>query len=108
MNTINGDGEIKVQQSVSRQITFVLLGAALILLVPLVAMQFTNEVAWSVFDFVVAGVLLVGTGLIYVVSARTVRNAQYRYVLGAVLAVALVVVWVELAVGLFGTRFAGT
>jgi hypothetical protein len=37
-----------------------------------------------------------------------VRNAQYRFVLGAVLAVALLLVWAELAVGIFGTPFAGT
>ena len=38
-------------------------GAALMLLLPLVAMQFTDEVNWSETDFIVAGALIGGTGL---------------------------------------------
>jgi hypothetical protein len=34
-----------------------------LLLIPLIAMQFTNEVNWTLFDFVVAGFIL-GTGFI--------------------------------------------
>jgi hypothetical protein len=42
----------------------VALATAFILLVPLVAMQFTDEVDWGVADFVAAGVLLGGAGLL--------------------------------------------
>ena len=108
MKTMSGDGKFKAEQQVSKQMMFVVLGAAIILLVPLLTMQFTNEVAWGLFDFAVAGALLVGTGVIYVLGARMVSNAQYRVVLGVVLALALLLVWAELAVGIIGTRFAGT
>jgi hypothetical protein len=108
MKTMIGDGEFKVKQTVAKRIILVVLAAALILLVPLLAMQFTDEVAWDLADFAVAGALLVGTGVIYVLSARMVSNARYRVVLGLALAVALFLVWAELAVGIFGTPFAGT
>jgi hypothetical protein len=84
------------------------LATAAILLVPLVAMRFTNEVNWTVGDFLVAGVLLGGTGLAYVLLARRTRQAKRRIAIGAALLVALVLVWVELAVGIFGTSLAGT
>lgn len=108
MKTMSGDGKFKVEQPVFKQLMFIVLGAALILLLPLLAMQFTDEAAWDLFDFAIAGVLLLGTGVIYVLSARMVRTARYRVVLGLALAVALFLVWAELAVGIFGTPFAGT
>lgn len=81
---------------------------ALLLLIPLIAMQLTNEVKWSAFDFVVAGVLLLGTGLLCELVLRTVRNIRYRIALCFVLLTALFLIWAELAVGVFGTRFAGS
>lgn len=108
MKTMNGDGIFGLKGAVSRQILIIVLGAALLLMIPLLAMQLTDEVAWNLFDFAVAGVLLVGTGVAYVLAARVVNNARYRVVLGAVLVVALAVVWAELAVGVFGTPFAGS
>ena len=95
-------------QPVSKQIAFVLLGAASILLVPLLAMQFTDEVKWDLRDFAVAGALLIGTGVIYVLSASLMKNAQNRIILGLALGLTLFLVWAELAVGIFGTPFAGT
>jgi hypothetical protein len=108
MNAMSGDGKIKLVQPVWKQVKLVALATALILLIPLVAMQFTKEVAWNVFDFAVAGVLLGGTGLMYVFAARMIRNAQHRFVVGAVLAVALLLVWAELAVGIIGSPLAGS
>jgi hypothetical protein len=44
--------------------------AALILLLPLIAMQFTDEVVWDVTDFAVFGALLVGVGVTFEFAAR--------------------------------------
>lgn len=86
----------------------IVLAVALLLLIPFIAMQFTNEVNWGPFDFVVAGVLLLGTGLVCELVLRMVKNTGYRIVvLGAIL-LALFLVWAELAVGIFGTPFAGS
>jgi len=80
----------------------------ILLLIPLIAMQFTNEVDWDIFDFVVMGVLLSGTGFLCELVLRKVKNTQNRIIIcGAVLFV-FFLIWVELAVGIFGTPFAGS
>jgi hypothetical protein len=79
-----------------------------LLLIPLVAMQFTNEVNWSGFDFLVAGVLLLGTGLLVEGVLRTVKTKSKRLLLVSALLLLLALIWIELAVGLFGTPFAGS
>ena len=79
-----------------------------LLLTPLMAMQFTNEVNWNLADFVVAGVLLLGTSLICEVVMRKVKETNHRIILCAAILVALLLIWIELAVGLFGTPFAGS
>ena len=86
----------------------IVVAVAVLLLVPFVAMRFTNEVNWSPFDFVVAGVLLLGTGLACEFVLRVVKKTQYRIALCAAILLMLFVVWAELAVGLIGTRFAGS
>lgn len=86
----------------------IVLVVALLLLIPFIAMQFTQEVTWSVFDFIVAGVLLLGTGLMCELVLRTVQKTKHRIALCAILLSALVLVWLELAVGIFGTPFAGS
>lgn len=102
MKTMSGNDEFQVKHSVTKNVLFVVLGAALILLVPLVAMQFTDEMAWDLADFVLAGALLVGTGLTYVMLARKLSNTRHRAIVGVVFALALFLVWVELAVGIIG------
>jgi hypothetical protein len=54
------------------------------LLLPLVAMQITDEVDWGLADFVFAGALLGGTGLLLELAARKPRNIAYR---GAAIAI---------------------
>ena len=108
MKTMTGNGDVQVRPPVAKRVLLILLVTASILMVPLVAMQFTNEVAWDGFDFVVAGVLLAGTGLMYEVVTRNVSNSRYRNIAVIALVLALVLVWMELAVGIFGSPFAGS
>lgn len=75
---------------------------AFILLIPLVAMQLTNEVNWNLVDFVVAGVLLFGAGLSYELIARKGSNIVYRVAVGIAVATALLLIWIDLAVGIAG------
>lgn len=81
---------------------------ALLLLIPWIAMKFTDEVKWNWFDFLVAGTLLLGTGLMCEVVLRTAKKIQYRIAICAVILFLLFIVWAELAVGIIGTRFAGS
>jgi hypothetical protein len=75
---------------------------ACVLLVPLVAMQFTGEVAWTVSDFIFAGVLIYGTGRAYQLVAANAGGISYRAALGLALAAAFILVWTVGAVGVIG------
>jgi hypothetical protein len=78
--------------------------AALFLLIPLVAMQFTREVVWSVADFLVAGGLIGGTGLALEAVARTSADTRHRAAAAVAIGTALALVWVNLAVGFIGAE----
>ena len=92
----------------NKRLTGILLTATSILLLPLIAMQFTAEVDWDLFDFLVAGFLLYGTGLTIELVLRKVKDNQKRLILCAAILGVLFLVWAELAVGIFGTPFAGS
>jgi hypothetical protein len=79
------------------------LVTGILLLVPWVAMQFTDHVVWSLFDFIVAGALLFGTGLTYELIARKGAIA-YRAAIGIALAAAFILIWMNLAVGMIGSE----
>ena len=85
-----------------------LLTVAILLLIPLIAMQFTAEVNWTPYDFVVAGFLLIGTGLIFDLVIRKIKNIKSRIAISLVLLIALLLIWAELAVGIFGTPLSGS
>lgn len=83
----------------NKVIVWIALATGIILLIPLTAMQFTSEVVWTLADFVIAGGLLFGTGLAFVLTAR--RTRKYRAIIAIVLAAAFLYIWAELAVGIF-------
>ena len=78
------------------------------LAIPLVAMQFTNEVDWTLSDFVTAGVLLLSTGLAIELVIRYLKAGALRTIILVVILLVLFLIWAELAVGIFGTPFAGS
>lgn len=92
----------------NKRLIGILLGIVSLLLIPFIAMQFTNEVKWTLLDFVVMGMLLLGTGLLCELVMRKVRNIKYRIAICAVVIIAFLAVWAELAVGIFGTPLAGS
>jgi hypothetical protein len=92
----------------NKRLMAIIAFVGILLLIPLVAMQFTSEVNWSRFDFLLAGVLLLGTGLLVEGVLRTVKTKSKRLLLVSVILLILALIWVELAVGLFGTPFAGS
>jgi hypothetical protein len=68
---------MKSRRSANRPAVRVALATAFILLLPLVAMQVTDEVDWGLADFVLAGALLAGSGLLLELAARKARNIAY-------------------------------
>ena len=98
-NTENGGG-----RRGSRMRIAAWAAAALLLLLPLVAMQFTDEVVWDVTDFAFAGALLVGTGVTFELAARKTGDNAYRAAVGVALAAAFILIWVNGAVGIIGSE----
>ncbi len=86
---------------------FLIATAGLILSVPLIAIQFTKEVNWGLLDFTIIGILLFGTACAIELILRKVKTLQSRIILCTVVLALLFLTWAELAVGIFGTPFAG-
>jgi hypothetical protein len=93
---------MKKQGSFSRSIIGVALVTILILLIPLVAMQFTDEVKWSAPDFVVMGALMFSTCMGFILITRGSPNIAYRIGAALTFGTAFLMVWANLAVGLIG------
>jgi hypothetical protein len=79
----------------------------LLLLFPLVGTLVSNEVNWSFFDFIVMGILILSMsfGIKHVVT--TTKNTNYRILIIGMILLVFILIWVELAVGIFDTPFAG-
>jgi hypothetical protein len=76
-------------------------GFALLLLSPLVAMPFTSEVNWGVFDFVAAAALLGGVGLAIELASRHIGRATLRLAIIAAAVAGGLLIWADAAVGVF-------
>jgi len=92
----------------NKRLIGIVITIALLLHIPLIAMQFTDEVNWALFDFIVAGVLLLATGLMCELVIRKVNKIALRIVICFAILAALLLIWAELAVGIFGTPLGGT
>ena len=79
---------------------WIALTTGAILLIPLIAMQFTTEVSWDETDFIVMGSLLFGSAGLFVLAARRAPR-RHRVLIGSMFIAAFVYLWTELAVGVF-------
>lgn len=73
-----------------------------LLLIPLVAMQFTNEVQWTSGDFIFMGILLFGSACVYELIARKMPIGIYRAGVGLAVFTSFILLWVNAAVGIIG------
>ena len=78
--------------------------AALILLHPLVAMRFTDEVNWGAADFLLMAALLGSVGFGLELAVKNSANAAYRFAAGLALASAFLLVCINVAVGIIGSE----
>lgn len=78
------------------------VGAGVLLALPWVAMQVTDEVAWDAADFAIFGVMLAGACVAWEAAMRVTGRRAYRVLAGLVILTAFLLVWAQLAVGLFG------
>jgi hypothetical protein len=92
------------KDSIVSRLARVVLAAALLLLLPLLAMQVSDEMRWSPADFLIVGALLAGSGCVYVLTTSKARTSSYRAAVAVALGAALFLVWLNLAVGIIGTE----
>lgn len=104
VSLLQGDKRMKPQNIIRT-----VLAAELVLFIPLVAMAFSMDGwDWKPFDFVIAGVLLAGVGVGAHLVINGLKTNSRQVAIGVALAAIMVLTWIELAVGIFGTPFAGS
>jgi hypothetical protein len=98
--------KIRIMRNVLCQKGWWVIG--LLLFIPFVAMQFTTQVVWTWMDFLIAFMLLalLKWGMCFVMN-RSFSKRLRLILLGGILVV-FVLIWLELAVGIFQSPFAGT
>lgn len=80
----------------------------LILLFVFVAMRYSDEVNWTIGDFLIAGILIFEVGLMINYTNRRAKKSRMRLLFYIVIAIVLILIWAELGVGILGTPFAGS
>lgn len=88
----------------SRSILKLFVISSFILLIPFTAMQFTAEVNWTLFDFMVAGTLIFTAGFTYLFITRTSSLVSYKIAVGFAVLSSLFMIWSNLAVGIIGSE----
>lgn len=81
---------------------FPALATLALLAIPLVAMQYTSEVQWDPADFLIMGVLLLGTGLAVEWAIRLKGSLALRAAWTLALLSTFLMTWANMAVGLLG------
>ena len=79
----------------------------LLLSIPLIAMQFTDSVIWSMADFILAGIIIFSVTQLILVVLKTAKYPKIKVILVTLIITILFLTWIELAVGIFGTPIAG-
>jgi hypothetical protein len=90
----------------NKRLIIIVFFVAILLLIPLIAMQCTDDVNWTLLDFIVAGVLLLATGLMCELVLRKVTSIRLRIAICAALLI-LLPINSEPAVGIFGILLNG-
>lgn len=85
----------------NKRLFLMLIAAGIILLIPFIAMQFSSEVNWSAFDFLVMALLLSGTVFLCEIVLRKAKTLASRMLLCSGVILAFLLIWAELAVGIF-------
>ncbi|WP_026915329.1 hypothetical protein [Christiangramia portivictoriae] len=92
----------------TKNVLIILAIVGAILLIPFIGSQVSTELNWSSSDFVIMGTLLFLTGLAINFALSRLKTFRSRLIACAVIIFVLLIVWAELAVGIFGTPFAGS
>jgi hypothetical protein len=83
------------------------LAITLLLAIPLIAMQFTSEVNWKPNDFGIAALLLLAMATAIELARYFIKQNRIKRFIIALIVIMLVLIWIELAVGIFNSPLAG-
>lgn len=78
-----------------------------LLSIPLLGNLFSKEVNWSGSDFLIAGALLFTTAFLINLVRNRIKKQNQKVLIVIFILLALALIWLELAVGIFGSPFAG-
>ena len=92
----------------NKRLIIILSIVVCILFIPLIAMQFTDEVNWTLADFIIGGILLFGFGFLIDLVFRKLNTSRHKVLIISILILALILIWMELAVGIFNSPLAGS
>tara|TARA_B100001758_G_C18385136_1_gene599616 strand:+ start:663 stop:932 length:270 start_codon:yes stop_codon:yes gene_type:complete len=79
-----------------------------LLLIPLLGNVFSDEVNWTLFDFLVMGTILLTMGILINLIIDKLKKRSFKVLLIVVTLLVFALIYMELAVGIFGTPFAGS
>ena len=79
-----------------------------LLLIPMATMLISDEINWSIFDFLVMGVLLFSFGVSINIVLNNTKNSRIKITFFTFLILIFSLIWIELAVGIFESPFAGS
>lgn len=77
---------------------------AALLITPAIAMRFTDEVQWTTSDFIFAGFVLGGAGVIAELAVRASGDWSYRIGAGLAVLASVLLLWLTGAVGIIGSE----
>ena len=79
----------------------------LILLFPLIGKIFF-KLDWIGFDFLVMALLILSFSFLINLTLYYLKSSKFKFLLVLILVTTFILIWAELAVGIFGTAFAGS
>jgi len=78
-----------------------------LLIIPLLGIILTNSVEWSMFDFLLMGSLLLVLGIGIELTSLNFKQLNTRIAIISFIILIFLLIWIELAVGIFNSPFAG-
>ena len=91
-----------------KRFLILLLSLESLLLIPLIGMYAQGDVRWSGVDFLIMGLMLFVLTVGITIVLQLVKQRSYRMILLLLLIALFLLVWIELAVGVIDSIFAGT
>jgi len=79
----------------------------LVLLLPLIGV-ILFDLDWNIFDFLIMGLLILFFSIAINLILNHLKSSKLRLILVLMSVILFLLIWAELAVGVFGTPFAGT